>query len=1068
MTELKNELIRASAGTGKTHSLVQRYLWLLEHGAEPERIAAMTFTRKAAGEFFERILQELATRSMSTAGGGAALVLLRKVVRRMDQLRLGTIDSFFATMTQCLPFELGLTGKAALMSEAEATRAEEEVMDSLLLAIGRMNDAAALDELREAWKAASHGTEQGRPAEALATWCGRLHQLLIECPDPLKWGGAEAIWDAASPAFPISAAGQDLAAAVDRLEGVLDYAKFDKRAPQKWDDFFQAAREYDGFQKFDKPIVYMLDSDRGDHSRLRLGGVEWKIWKAVPLDRQAGNALADVLEILVARALLVHLRRTRSQREIVRIYETTYHRQVRSRGRLVFSDLAWLLCGRVQTTAMAEHDWEAMRTALEFRMDAKYDHWLLDEFQDTSERQWEVMSPLLEEARQDPEERRSVFLVGDVKQSIYLWRQAEPELFHHVETAWSGHRLQTTPLNESYRSCPQVLGMVNGVFLNAERELEALFPGLGRLWKFEEHRCSARVARLAGHAALVHVAALDEETTEEDGPITLGAANLIREINPIGRGLTCAVLVRSNRTARALSDALRRLLGMEVICESQENVVVDNPSTLALLSLLQVAVHPGDSTAWEHLLMSPLREAINTQRLTRPALTARVRADLSNEGFLPVLQKWAEILRQALPAQDAFTSRRLAQLLDLAADFDESGSRDVGEFLSTARDHSVREDSASAQAIQVMTVHQSKGLQFDVVILPELQGEALDAVQRNRLFVARKERGTVGWMLDKPEKVVVERDDVLLTEQRREKARQAFEGLCRFYVAMTRAKLGLYVLLDPKKVRASNNEGRLLAMRLEPGFDPGPYDPVGVGGLATWEVGDRSWYLAHEVTKVQAQVASAVVPDANLGLLIRAVNKPLERRAPSGEESFVLRGGELLSTAREVKRQHGTRVHELFSAIAWLEDVPDAVALWKTKGWVAPDLASDGAGDPAAEEVLRVLSAPEVQPWFRQGGQRRTAWMERRFDYIEKGGWVSGIVDRVVVEWDERGDPIRATILDFKTDAVATEEDMAARAAGYAPQLALYVPAVMRMTGLKPEAIHKALIFTMNGRVVLV
>ncbi len=365
-----------------------------------------------------------------------------------------------------------------------------------------------------------------------------------------------------------------------------------------------------------------------------------------------------------------------------------------------------------------------------------------------------------------------------------------------------------------------------------------------------------------------------------------------------------------------------------------------------------------------------------------------------------------------------------------------------------------------------MTVHQSKGLQFDVVILPELQGEALDAVQRNRLFVARKERGAVSWMLDKPEKVVVERDEVLLTEQRREKARQAFEGLCRFYVAMTRAKLGLYVLLDPKKVRASNNEGRILAMRLEPGFDPVPYELVGVGGLATWENGDRNWYMAHEVTKVQAPVASIAVPDANLGTLIRAVNKPLERRAPSGEESFVLRGGELLSTAREVKRQHGTRVHELFSAIAWLEEVPEPVALWKTKGWVAADVASDGSGDAAAEEVLRVISSPEVQPWFRKGGQQRTAWTERRFDYIEKGGWVSGIVDRVVVEWDASGKASRATILDFKTDAVVTEDDMAARAAGYAPQLALYVPAVMRMTGLKAVAIGKALIFTVMGKVV--
>lgn len=1068
MTVLKNELIRASAGTGKTHSLVQRYLWLLEHGAEPERIAAMTFTRKAAGEFFERILQELATRSMSeSAGSRMALQLLRKVVRRMDQLRLGTIDSFFATMAQCLPFELGLTGKAALMSEAETTRAAEEVMDALLLAVGRMKDHAAMDELREAWKAASHGSEQGRPAEALATWCGRLHQLLIECPDAERWGGAEVIWEKGTSLPLLTAGDQDLAAAVEQLEGALDYSIFDKRAPAKWDEFLQAAREYDGFQKFDgTPIAYMLKPERGDPSRLRLGGAEWKMWKSVPLDVRTGTALADVLDILVGRALLTHLRRTRAQRGIVRIYETTYHRQVRSRGRLVFSDLAWLLCGRLKTTPMEVQDWEAFRTALEFRMDARYDHWLLDEFQDTSERQWEVMSPLLEEARQDPEERRSVFLVGDVKQSIYLWRQAEPELFHHVESAWQGDRLQTTPLNESYRSCPQVLAMVNGVFLNAGRDLEALFPGLGRLWVYEEHRCAARVARLAGHAALIHAAPPDEDAEEEENTITLATANLIREINPIGRGLTCAVLVRSNRTARAISDALRRLLGVEVICESQENVVVDNPATLVLLSLLQVAVHPGDSMAWQHLLLSPLRHAIHEQELKLPALAARVRSDLSHLGFLPVLQRWAEILRQALPEQDAFTDRRLAQLLDVAADFDESGSRDVEEFLATAREHSVREDSASAQAIQVMTVHQSKGLQFDVVILPELQGEALDAVHRNRLFVARKERGAVGWMLDKPEKLVVERDEVLLAELSREKARQAFEGLCRFYVAMTRAKLGLYVVLDPAKVKNTSNEGRILAQRLEPGFDPVDYDLVGAGGMATWEVGNRFWYEAHAAKTVVAETRAAPATELSLGKLIRAVNKPLERRAPSGEESFVLKGGELLSTAREVKRQHGTRVHELFSTIAWLDEVADPVSIWRERGLVSDDVLADGTGDDAAAEVLRVLSAPEVEPWFTRAGMNRMAWMERRFDFIDQGSWVSGIVDRVVIELNAQGSPVRATILDFKTDLVVTDQEMASRAAGYAPQLALYVPAVVRMTGLKPEAIDKALIFTMTGKVV--
>src|SRR5687767_7392018 len=124
-SEVKNELIRASAGTGKTYALVQRYLWLLERGVEPERIAAMTFTRKAAGEFFERILQELAARGAESPGAGA-ITLLRKMVHRMDRLRLGTIDAFFMAMTQCLPFELGLTGQTGLMGDEDFIQARDE------------------------------------------------------------------------------------------------------------------------------------------------------------------------------------------------------------------------------------------------------------------------------------------------------------------------------------------------------------------------------------------------------------------------------------------------------------------------------------------------------------------------------------------------------------------------------------------------------------------------------------------------------------------------------------------------------------------------------------------------------------------------------------------------------------------------------------------------------------------------------------------------------------------------------------------------------------------------------
>jgi ATP-dependent exoDNAse (exonuclease V) beta subunit len=1042
-----NELIRASAGTGKTYALVQRYLWLLERGVEPERIAAMTFTRKAAGEFFERILQELATRG-TKEDGEAAIALLRKMVRRMDRLRLGTIDAFFMAMTQCLPFELGLTGQTGLMSEEDFNQARDEVLDSLMLSITRIDDRSLLDELREAWKDASHGHEQNRPTEALSSWCNRLHQLYIECSEADRWGGESVIW-------PDKKAGVDLTAALNRLQTILVRGTFDKRAQAKWEDFFLEVGTLPVTGKLGGAILYMMDAKRGVHADLRRG-TEWMMWKKRLLTPDEGSALADVLEAIVVAVLKTHIRRSRAQCRIMQVYEGSYHRLVRGRGRLVFGDLAWLLSGRLGT-GLAE-TWEAIRTAVEYRMDARYDHWLLDEFQDTSERQWEVLSPLLEEARQDAAQERSVFLVGDLKQSIYLWRQAEPEIFHHVEDTWAGDRLAITPLNQSYRSCPQVIEMVNTVFLQAEPVLEAMFPGIGHLWTYEEHQCSAKVAQLSGHAALIHVGGEGEEkegdAEAESDPLTDAVVTLIREINPIERGLSCAVLLRKNDTARRMSDTLRARLGVEVICESEETVLVDNPATLALLSLVQLSVHPSDSMAWQHLSMTPLAAQLEKEEIRPAMLSARVRMEISSSGFLPVMRDWAQRLRESMTNPDAFTERRLTQLLDFAAAFDETGSRDADDFLRRARAHTLREDAVGARAIQVLTVHKSKGLQFDVVILPELQGEALDTVTRNRLFVSRSPRGGVQWILDKPDKVIIDADATLKAELQREQARRAFEGICRLYVSMTRAKLALYAITAERSRDSSRNEAGLLKQRLGM-TEPTPYAMGSVEAACLWEVGDRHWHRdLQEMPAAQTEPARAEGP--KLGDLLREVNVTVQRRAPSGEESFQLTGKEFASPVREKKRLHGVQVHEMLALVPWLEDAGDVRRRWEERGY---ELNST-----AAQQAWAVLEDTAIKTWFTRGGSQREAWVEKRFDLVTGDGWISGTLDRVVLETDGKGGYTSATILDFKTDEVADEAALQERVRGYVPQLKLYHEAVQRLAGLPSASVKTVLIFTATRR----
>lgn len=1042
---LGNELIRASAGTGKTYSLVQRYLRLLEHDVEPERIAAMTFTRKAAGEFFERILQELAARS-SRPDGARALELLRKVVRRMDRLRLSTIDSFFVSMIQSLPFELGLTGTNGLMGDEDFSQARDEVLDVLMLSITRLEDRAVLDELREAWKDASHGHEQARPTEALSSWCGRLHNLYIECSDATRWGGLEAIW----PDRPAPVADREqIQAAVERLRDVLDLERFDKRAQKKWDEFFLGAVAPVEAGSLSPATVYMLKEERGKHAALRQGEVDWMMWKVAVLSAAQGSALADVLDALVWQVVQGHSRRSLAQSRVMKLYEASYHRHVRGRGRLVFSDLAWLLSGRLGGGATGS--WQALREAAAFRMDARYDHWLLDEFQDTSERQWEVLVPLLEEARQDAAQQRSVFLVGDLKQSIYLWRQAEPELFHHVERTWAGERLAISPLNNSQRSCPQVLDMVNATFAEAQPELESLFPGVSALWHFENHLPAEKVARLSGHAAFLHIPAAEEGAEDVDA-LTESVASIISEINPLQRGLSCAVLVRRNDTARVMSEALRSRLGMEIICESEEMVLVDNPATLALLSLVQLSVHPSDTKAWHHLGMTPLADMPDWAQLSPGLLSARLRRDIAASGFLPVLREWVQSLRQAMPTVDAFTERRLVQLLDFAATFDETGSRDADDFLRRARSFTVREDASGASAIQVLTVHKSKGLQFDIAILPELQGEALDSVSRNRLFVSRAPLQGVKWILDKPDKHVIGYDPVLSAELKREKARAAFEGICCLYVSMTRAKLALYVVTAERSRNVARNESDLLRKRLGLA-GPVPYELGDLECGCFWESGERQWYTAWPLRAPARTQVPWRGGGPGLGILLRSVNASVQRRAPSGEESFRLTGRDFSSTTREAKRQLGLRVHELVAAVPWLEPGMDVRKVWQGRGLDLDDTASS--------QVLALFEDPSIRPWFtRADSSSREVWVERRVDAVLDGEWVSGILDRVVLERDAQGRWTSATILDFKTDEVPDDAAVRERAGGYRPQMELYRKAVQKLTGLPKARIRVILIFT--------
>ncbi len=1073
MPALRHTLISASAGSGKTYQLVQRYLQLLALGVPPDRIAAMTFTRKAAGEFVNRILLRLALLAddaQAAAAFGESLgikpgqgtdfaAVLRQVLNDLPRLRLGTIDSFFAAVTACFPLELGLPVGAAVMAEEESRVAAREALESLLAELYRAEDNAGTRVLLEAFKQATFGHEEKKVLPALEEWIHEAHDLWHECDDGQRWGRPAAIWpkplQSAAAVWqvdkPLSEVLEELVAkplseVLGELVACFSTAGFKDKALDAWEKIQEQVRTHEPGKKPDTQLGTFLDKLMPVLEDLHKGQASFEYHRCEWLfEGPSAKAALALVQGILGRELLIRCQRTQGIYEVVSAYEAGYDRTVRRRGRLSFADLTRLLA-----KAQEEAAWAGQEADLWYRLDGKVDHWLFDEFQDTSAQQWSIMRGLVDEVLQDAEQRRSFFAVGDVKQSIYLWRKAEAQLFSRVLADYPDDGalgIEKQSLARSYRSTQEVLDLVNGVYLNRARLEELLGKGCLRHWEFERHTASTKTH---GFSALLQPGDVaDKESQPDVWDVT---AALLRELQPMQRRLTCAVLVRSNNHATQMVEFLREHTDLEVSSQSEEHPACDNPVTAALLAVLQLAAHPGDTLALQHLRMTPLAEVFAQGSAWRVELD-RTLQRLQDDGFAPVLEAWADRLPVAL---DEFSSRRVQRLLEMAAEFDETGGRSVDAFLEFALSYGSRTGGAP-YAVQVMTVHKSKGLEFDVVLLPLLDTDGLTTVSGLGLVLKREGLEEAEWVLQYPPKPYDELDPVLAEQKQRKREDAGFQNLCALYVAMTRAKQALYVVAPrPPKKAGTVNAARLLRDTVAQIEESDQVAEVEIEWLRKF--GDSAWYAAGDITLADAS-AKVIETSAALGALLREHQPLAKRRTPSGEEAFTLPGKVLFSAGRDAGRELGTLLHQMMEQIEWVEDDFDeasVMAVWQAKGLL------DREGSTMARDMaLQVIRAAACRAALAKPGPHAKVWRERSFDLVMDGGdWVSGTLDRVVIECDAQGRPLSASIIDFKTDDVADAEALAAKVHGYQPQIKLYREAVMRLTGLPADAIRARLLFT--------
>jgi len=973
-----NLLILASAGSGKTFQLGNRVIGLVAKGVAPEKIVALTFTRKAAGEFADSVLRKLA----EAAGDEKAAAGLRKdlampeadfgeslerVVRALPRFTLGTMDSFFSKVVRGFQYELGLTGgKFDLLEGTRAAAAADEILTAIL---GETLEDEGGEEFLHAFRRATIGKEEQGVIEGLRgfvrSWQGRYRSA-----QGVEWGPASLLagvrledWETHK---------HDFAATVLRgLDGIDFSRKGQREALEKVIETVSNHTIGSGSLGSASGLLANLMETADSES----GPLAVKYYKEFLIGGPAGDALRGMIQLAARCELAAALHRTRAVREIVSVHDARCEKQLRRRGLLGFDDVKILMGAWV-----TGEDARLRREAVDFRLDARHEHWLLDEYQDTSRADWMGLLPLIDEAAGDGE--GSMFIVGDRKQAIYGWRGGEVKLFDEVIGRYGGG-MKVEEMAESWRSCPEVLALVNQVCRDTATMRE-LFGTAADALDCPEHFPAVPLKDPAkrGEARVEVVEGKWEERLERLG-------SLLEELGIGSRPLTCGVLVRSNSLVRKVADDLRTR-GFDVIEEGRREPAKDNPVGIALGHLLKWLANPADAFAREVVEMSPLAATLDARfgehwQQVWEGLLGRA----SEVGFAGMIE---EAVEELWTGWSDFGRRRAGDIIAALAALDASGGTTPQEAAEWIERLEVSQSPGIA-AVQVMTIHKAKGLGFDIVILPDVPNDSIPSAQY--FDVAEGD----GWITETPPKWARDLIPEMREAEQRWATAQRYESFCMLYVALTRSKRGLYVLLEPPSNSQAADKPSLanwLARSVEADGRTG----------VVYQTGSADWVEGIAISR-QAN------PNATFPQLAAAVPRR-ERTTPSGAQ----KDRESASAHSTSGMRFGSAVHAAFERVGWIDEM-------------TPELPDSDAGALVAD----LLKVPELRVIFERKSRRIDCLHEQAVDAVMGGSWLSGVMDRLHLHRSDSGAVERVEVIDFKTDGV---DEIAGLVEKYSGQMNAY------------------------------
>lgn len=1032
-------IYRASAGAGKTHKLTGEYLTLLftQPGAY-RRILAVTFTNKATDEMKSRIIEELYNLASNRKSDYcnllmSAYALSEAEVRRQAKkiliailhdysaFNISTIDRFFQQTMRAFTREIGLQGGYGIEMDQELVLTE--AIDNLL---GDLEKAESKELLGWLLRFAEDKIENGGEWNLRRDIMALSREVFKESYKAFSDRLADDIRDK-----------QALERYKDELYSIIhsvesEAKRLGERGMALLGEYSLQTSDFKGGSRSPMTIFERLANGEMKEPTATFAGLADNVDGCFTKTTAPGlrqiiscvfdGGLNDCIKGVVS--LFDNLTDYNTAREIVRYYYTLgilsdVSRQIAAyreeKNVMLIADTTELL-SRVIDGSDAPFIYEKTGTSV--------DHYMIDEFQDTSGMQWNNFRPLIEESLAH---ERTNLIVGDVKQSIYRFRNSDWKLLDEkVKYDFSPEEVTEETLVENWRSCRNIVEFNNSFFTAAPAVLQSIYDEALATSSLSEAEKELFIARIMaaynksyqqvpppfqkkdGHVKIEFLPNTDEKSWKEEAMERL--PETLRQLQDNGYALKdIAILVRTNMEGALVADTLlaykeanpSEQYNYDII--SDEALFVSNsPAVRFIIALLRHLKNPDDRTNRQMALFSYVvwqgGFAGSQDELPGgfPDEVEKILRTLSRQSLYEITEGLFRLFSDGFPDNEQVF---ILAFMDMVSEFTQKESADLGRFLKWWDETGHRKTIATPaeqNAIRILTVHKSKGLGFKAVILPFGDWEIDHKPTKPVILWCHPETKPFDMLHLVPVRYSQKLGNTVFAKDYfNEKLYASIDNLNTLYVAFTRAKEEL-IVYSPRPARADEKTGEIgkvasIADLLWAGLYsevsdtaegdklvllPASFDTEeGVFELGTWWRTSPPKEGEAMVEEVEMSRIRSVSPDERLQLRLH------------GKGFFFDNAG----------RKHGALMHEVLSRIRTKDDIPAAVETYRLAGIITRQEA-----EGLILRLKDLLNMPDTALWYND-----SARVLNEVDILFGNG-LSKRPDRVMISGQQ------AVVVDYK------------------------------------------------------